>query len=106
MSDSILPIEQKRDHYLQIMRKAQKLNDQILVRLILKKMVRTGMTSAVSTASGCMIIPFPAVQCTNSMNTYERISYWTLAKLAIAIPGSLVVLLLLTYFRMGPGYTL
>jgi aromatic ring hydroxylase len=106
VSDSILSIEQKRDHYLQIMGKAQKLNDQILVKLILKKLARTSMTRAVSTENGCMIIPFPTIEYTNSIHTYERISYWTLAKLTIAIPGSLVALLLLTYFRFVPGYTL
>lgn len=106
MSDSILSIEQKRDHYLQIMSKAQKLNDQILVKLILKKLARTSMTSAVSTENGCMIIPFPAIQYTNSIHTYEHTSYWTLAKLTIVIPGSLIAFLFLTYFRFVPGYTL
>jgi hypothetical protein len=44
------------------MQKARQLNDQILVRLILKKLARLGRSGAMSTANGCMVFPFPAIQ--------------------------------------------
>ena len=50
---------QKRDYYLQIMQKAQQLNDQILIKLLLKKLAHLGMTNSVFTATGCNIIFFP-----------------------------------------------
>ena len=58
MADSLGSVAQKRDYYLQMMQKAQQLNDQILIKLILKKLALLGMTGAVSTTSGCTIIPF------------------------------------------------
>ena len=94
---------QKRDYYLQIMQKAQQLNDQILIKLILKKLSLLGMTSAVSATSGCIIIQFPSVQYPTKCEEYERPTWWTLIKLTLAIPGSLVALLLLSYYRYGPG---
>jgi hypothetical protein len=93
----------KRDCYLQIMQRAQQLNDQILIKLILKKLGRLGMTGAASATSGCIIIPFPTVQHLAKSEDYERPSWWTLFKLALAVPGSLVALLLLAYYRYGPG---
>ena len=90
---------EKRDYYLQIMQKAQQLNDQILIKLILKKLARLGMTSAVSATSGCTIIPFPTVQYSTKCKEYERPTWWTLFKLTLAVPGSLVALMLLAYYR-------
>ena len=100
MADTIGVAAQKRDYYLQMMQKAQQLNDQILVRLILKKLARLGMTGAVSTASGCIIVPFPTVHYLPKVTDYERPSWWMLFKLTLAIPGSLAALFLLACFRM------
>jgi len=100
VADIFGAVAQKRDYYLQMMQKAQQLNDQKLVKLILKKLVRLGMTSSVSTNSGCIIIPFPAVHCSTNVKDYERPTWWMLFKLTIAIPGSLAALFLLTFFRM------
>ena len=103
VADTFGTAAQKRDYYLQIMQKAQQLNDQILIKLILKKLAHLGVTSAVSATSGCIIIPFPTVQYSAKCKEYERPSWWTLFKLALAVPGSLVALLLLAYYRYGPG---
>ena len=100
MADTFGAVAQKRDYYLQILQKAQKLNDPILVNLILKKLVRLGLTNAVSSAGGCTIIPFPTVQYPTEPAEYEPPSWWTLFKLTLAIPGSLVALLLLAHYRM------
>ena len=99
VADTFGSVLQKCDYYLQIMQKAQQLNDQILVKLISKKLVRLGMTSAVSVTSGCIIIPFPTVQHSAKCKEYEWLTWWTLLKLALAVPGSLVALLLLAYYR-------
>ena len=102
MADTFGTVAQKRDYYLQIMQKAQQLNDQILIKLILKKLAHLGLTSTASTASGCLIIPFPNATCSKKVSEYERVSWWTLFKLALAIPGSVVALFLLAYYRFGP----
>ncbi|MGD8992260.1 MAG: hypothetical protein PVI00_12470 [Desulfobacterales bacterium] len=93
----------KRDHYLQIMYKAQRLNDQVLIQLILKKLARLGLTNAITTASGCTVIPFPSVHDAAEPRRYEPTSWWTLFKLTLAIPGSVLALFLVSYFRWGPG---
>ncbi len=62
MADTPQAAAQRREYYLQMMRKARQLNDQILIRLILKKLARLGRTGARSTAGGCMVFPFPAIQ--------------------------------------------
>ncbi len=103
MSDASGTVAQKYEHYLQIMQKAQQLNDQILVKLVLKKLARLDMTRAVSATSGCIIIPFPTVQYPTQSKDYERPTWWTLFKLALAVPGSLVALMLLAYYSYGPG---
>ncbi len=103
MSDASGTVAQKYEHYLQIMQKAQQLNDQILVKLVLKKLARLGMTRAVSATSGCIIIPFPTIQYSSKCMEYERPTWWTLFKLTLAIPGSLVALMLLAYYSYGPG---
>ena len=100
MADIFGAVTQKRDYYLQMMQKAQQLNDQILIKLIVKKLARLGMTSAVSTTSGCIIIPFPTVHCSTKVIEYERPTWWMLLKLTLALPGSLVALLLLTFYSM------
>ena len=92
----------KRDYYLQIMRKAQQLNDQKLIRLILKKLAHIGRTDAVSTANGCMVIPFPVGNVPAAVNESERPTLWMLVKLTLAIPGSLTALLLLAIYNMKP----
>jgi hypothetical protein len=103
VSDIPEGVAQKRDYYLQIMQKAQQLNDQILIKLVLKKLARLGMARADFTTSGCIIIPFPSVNYPARLQEYERPSWWLLFKLALAIPGSLVALLLLAHYRWGPG---
>ncbi len=103
MADKSEFVEQKRDYYLQIMQKAQLLNDRPLINIILKKLARLGMTSAVSTASGCTIIPFPALPYSPELKEYEPLNWWTLFKLTLAIAGSLVALILLTHYRWSPG---
>ena len=72
MADTFGSVTQKRDYYLQMMQKAQKLNDQILIKLILKKLTRLGITGAVSTSSECIIIPFPTIHCSTKVTKYER----------------------------------
>ena len=62
MADTPQAAAHRREYYLQMMRKARQLNDQILIRLILKKLARLGRTGAMSTAGGCMVFPFPAIQ--------------------------------------------
>ena len=103
MADTVGTVNQKRYYYLQIMQKAQQLNDQILIKLISKKLVGLGMTSAASATSGCIVIPFPTVQHSAKCKDYERSSWWMLFKLTLAVPGSLVALLLLAYYSFGPG---
>jgi len=103
MADTFGTVSQKRDYYLQMMQKAQQLNDQILIKLILKKLAHLTMTSVASTTSRCIIIPFPTVQCLTEWKEYERPTWWTIFKLTLAIPGSLVALLLLAVYRVGPG---
>jgi hypothetical protein len=103
VSDIHEAVTQKRYYYLQIMQKAQQLNDQILIKLVLKKLARLGLAGADYTTSGCTIIPFPSVHYPPNIKEYERTSWWMLFKLTLAIPGSLVGLILLAYFRWGPG---
>jgi len=99
-------VKQKRDYYLQMMQKALKLNDQILIKLILKKLTRLGITGAVSTTGECLVIPFPtihSVHCSTKVTKYEPPNWWTLVKLTLAIPGSLVALFLLAAYRSMPS---
>ena len=103
MPEPFEAVARKRDHYLQIMHKAQRLNDQVLIQLILKKMACLGLTNAVTTASGCTVIPFPSVHYAAEPRRYEPTSWWTLFKLTLAIPGSVLALFLVSYFRWGPG---
>ena len=74
MADTFEASPQKRDYYLQMMHKAQQLNDQLLIRLISKKLARLGMTGAKSTANGCIIIPFPTVPYSPEITEYERLA--------------------------------
>ena len=103
MADTFGSVAQKRDYYLQIMQKAQQLNDQLLIKLILKKLARLGMTSAVSATGGCVIIPFPTNPYAAKPKQYERPTWWTLLKLTLAVPGSVIALLLLAYYRFAPA---
>ena len=100
MADKFESIAQKRDYYLQIMQKAQQLNDQPLINLILKKLAHLGLSNAISTPSGCTIIPFPTHPHSTDFKEYEPPSWWMLFKLTLAIPGSLVGLFLLAYYKM------
>ena len=102
MSDTPQLDEQKREYYLQIMQKAQQMNDKKLIRLILKKLARLGRASAATTTTGCMIIPFPSAQYAPEFDGYERESWWTLFKLALAVPGILIALMLLAHYRAIP----
>lgn len=99
VADTFGTVAQKRDYYLQIMQRAQQLNDQILIKLILKKLAHLGMARAVSATSECIIIPFPTVPYSTKCEEYERPTWWTLFKLTLAVPGSLVALMLLAYYR-------
>ena len=102
MADTLGTFTQKHDYYLQIMKKAQELNDQILIKLILKKLTRLGITGAVSTTGECIIIPFPTIHCSTKLKEYERTTWWTLVKLTLAVPGSLVALFLLAVYNLTP----
>ena len=92
----------KHQYYMQIMRKAQQLNDQKLIRLILKKLADLGRTAAVSTTNGCMVIPFPSGHVTPRVIESERPTLWMLIKLTLARPGSVVALMLLAIYNMKP----
>jgi len=59
VADTPQTFERKRDFYLQLMRKAQLLDDQVLVKIILKKLAGLCTAGAVSTVGGCTVIPFP-----------------------------------------------
>ncbi|MBT8358766.1 MAG: hypothetical protein KJO61_13480 [Deltaproteobacteria bacterium] len=102
MADTVGSVTQKRDYYLQILQKAQKLDDQMLIKLILKKLIRLGMTGVSSATSGCIIIPFPTIHCSTKFKEYERFDWWTLVKLTLAVPGSLATLFLLALYRSVP----
>ena len=103
MPDTSTTDEQKRDHYLQIMEKAQQMNDKKLMRLILKKLGDLGRAGVTTTDTGCMIIPFPGVQYPPPIRpSYERESWWTLFKVALAVPGSLIALFIIAHFRGVP----
>lgn len=100
MTDTAQTAARKHQYYLQMMRKAQQLNDQKLIRLILKKLAHLGRTGAVSTTNGCMVIPFPAVHAPAEVSESERPSLWMLVKLTLAIPGSVAALFLLALYNM------
>ena len=100
MVDTLGTVTQKRDYYLQIMQKARKLNDQILIDLILKKLAQLNMMSVTSTTSGGIIIPFPPVQSSTEWKEHESPFWWTIFKLTLAIPGSVAALFLLAVYRM------
>ena len=100
MADTPQSVERKRDFYLQLMRKAQLLDDQILVKMILRKLAALGAADAISTAGGCTVIPFPIGQAPAQPNVAELPTWWMLVKLTLAIPGSLAALLLLAVYRM------
>ena len=99
MTEPVETVARKRDCYLQIMQKAQRLNDQKLIRLILKKMARLGLNHTIQTASGCTIIPFPSAHYAAKPPECEPASWWTLVKLTLAIPGSVIALFLVAHFR-------
>ena len=103
MTDTAKTAARKHQYYLQMMRKAQQLNDQKLLRLILKKLAHLGRTGAVSTTNGCMVIPFPVVRTPAAVMESERPSLWMLIKLTLAVPGSLAALLLLSIYKLGPS---
>jgi len=98
VADTPRTFERKRDYYLQLMRKAQMLDDQVLVKMILKKLAGLGAAGAVSTAGGCTVIPFPIGRSPADTNSYEPTSWWVLFKLTLAIPGSQVALFLLSVY--------
>lgn len=100
MVDTVGTVAQQREYYHQIMQKVRKLNDKILIELISKKLAHLNMKSAISTTSGGIIIPFPAIQSSTECNGYERPTLWMIFKLTLAIPGSLAALLLMALYRM------
>lgn len=101
MADTSMDVAKKHDYYLQMMQKAKQFNDQLLIKLIKKKIARLGLASAVSTSGGCIIIPFPTIENRTELTTDEQLTWWLILKLTLAIPGSLVVLFLLTYYRVA-----
>jgi len=100
VADTPQTYERKRDFYLQLMRKAQLLDDQVLVKMILKKLAGLGTAGAVSTAGGCTVIPFPIGHSPADSNAFEPTSWWVLFKLTLAIPGSLTALFLMCIYYM------
>jgi len=100
VADTPQSLERKRDYYVELMRKAQLLDDQILVKMILRKLAALGAAGAVSTTGGCTVIPFPTGHAPTEANAPELPSWWMLVKLALAIPGSMAALLLLAVYRM------
>ena len=62
MADTPQAAAHRCESYLQMMRKARQLGDQILIGLILKKLACLGRTGARFTAGGCMVFHFPAIQ--------------------------------------------
>ena len=102
MIDSKHSAAQRRDYYLQMMEKARQLNDQGLIRLIIKKMSNPGMPGVLTTASGCHIIPFPPIHNPQASLEPEPPLWWTLLKLTLLIPGSLTLLLLVSKYAFLP----
>jgi hypothetical protein len=96
------PTARQRDYYLQMMQKAQQLNDQGLIHLIVKKMAGLGMPGALTTASGCQVIPFPPLLNRETNMEPEPPLWWVLIKLTVLIPGSLTILLLLAMYSNYP----
>ena len=103
MIDTKQPAAQRRDDYLQMMLKAQQLNDQGLIRLIVKKMAGLGMPGTLTTASGCHVIPFPPILNREVNLETEPPLWWVLIKLTLLIPGSLALLLLLSKYAFYPS---
>ncbi len=63
-------------------------------------MVHLAMIYAISTPSGCVIIPFPLADDTTQLTDDVQLTWGTLLKLTLAIPGSLVALFLLAVYSM------
>ena len=103
MIDTKQPAAQRRDYYLQMMLKAQQLNDQGLIRLILKKMADFSTPGTLTTASGCHVIPFPPILIREVNQETEPPLWWVLIKLTLLIPGSLALLLLLSKYAFYPS---
>ena len=100
MADTSMDVAQKHDYYLQIMQKAKQFNDQILIKLIKKKIAHLGLANAFSTSGGCIIIPFPTIDNRIESTDDEQLTWWLLLKLTLAIPGSLVALFFLAFYGM------
>jgi len=71
VADTHQTIERKRNYYLQIMQKAKQLDDQTLVRMILKKLAYLGITNAVPSAAGCTVIPIPTIHALSGLLDQE-----------------------------------
>ena len=82
-----------------MMAKARRLNDQDLIRLLLKKMSDSGMLTSVG---GCQIIPFPPIYNHRVHSEPEPPLWWILLKLTLLIPGSLTLLLLFSKYAFLP----
>ena len=76
------------DLYLQLLRKAQEVEDPRLVGMILKRL-KQGVPHPVVTDSGCVIIPFPVSDSWSEPQPAES-RFWP--KVAIAQVGCLVAL--------------
>ena len=63
-------VESKQSRYLRLMRKAQQLDDQLLVRLILRKLAHLDKTGSRLTTGRRVIIPFPSIRASAEKNDY------------------------------------
>ena len=97
---------QRRDCYLQLMHKAQQLNDQGLICLIAKKMAGLGKLNTLSSAGDCHVIPFPPIFMREVNQEPEPPLWWVLIKLTLLIPGSLTLLLILSMYTDYSGWVL
>ncbi len=97
MTQTSLNLDKKREYYLQIMHKARQINDQRLIRLIAKKLIHLEPSKPTALAGGCSIIPFPLSAHAPRIKP-ERPTFWTYLKVAMIFPGSLIILLLMSYY--------
>ena len=78
MAESSPAVARKRNYYLQIMQTARQMDDQNLVRIILKKMTDLGLsTGAVSNTYRCKVIPIPTIySLSQTLNQEQHLSYF------------------------------
>jgi hypothetical protein len=84
------------------MNKARQADDPVLVKMISRKLAGLGTVSAVTTAGGCTVIPFPSAPAAS--RPPEQPLWWVLVKLTLAIPGSLAALMMLSFFSYNKSW--